>query len=176
MGYYKDAEKTAEAIQNGYFHTGDIGEFDADGFLKITDRKKEMFKTSGGKYIAPQLIENAMKQSRFIEQIMVIGDGEKMPAAFIQPSFDFVREWAKLHQITLGDSNQDLIQNPQVIARIEEEVTVLNEKFGNWERIKRFELTPEVWSIQEGHLTPTLKLRRKIVLEKYRALYQKIYN
>jgi long-chain acyl-CoA synthetase len=117
-----------------------------------------------------------MKQSRFIEQIMVIGDGEKMPAAFIQPSFDFVREWAKLHQITLGDSNQDLIRNPQVIARIEEEVTVLNEKFGNWERIKRFELTPEVWSIQEGHLTPTLKLRRKIVLEKYRALYQKIYN
>jgi long-chain acyl-CoA synthetase len=176
MGYYKDAEKTAEAIQNGYFHTGDIGEFDADGFLKITDRKKEMFKTSGGKYIAPQLIENAMKQSRFIEQIMVIGDGEKMPAAFIQPSFDFVREWAKLHQITLGNSNQELIQNPQVIARIEEEVTLLNEKFGNWERIKRFELTPEVWSIQEGHLTPTLKLRRKIVLEKYRALYQKIYN
>ncbi|MEY2693483.1 MAG: hypothetical protein RIT03_1875 [Bacteroidota bacterium] len=176
MGYYKDPEKTAEAIQNGYFHTGDIGEFDADGFLKITDRKKEMFKTSGGKYIAPQLIENAMKQSRFIEQIMVIGDGEKMPGAFIQPSFDFVREWAKLHQISLGDSNQDLIQNQQVISRIEEEVNQLNEKFGNWERIKRFELTPEVWSIQEGHLTPTLKLRRKIVLEKYRALYQKIYS
>ncbi|MEN9322886.1 MAG: hypothetical protein RL699_666 [Bacteroidota bacterium] len=176
MGYYKDPEKTAEAIQNGYFHTGDIGEFDADGFLKITDRKKEMFKTSGGKYIAPQLIENAMKQSRFIEQIMVIGDGEKMPGAFIQPSFDFVREWAKLHQISVGDSNQDLIQNQQVISRIEEEVNQLNEKFGNWERIKRFELTPEVWSIQEGHLTPTLKLRRKIVLEKYRALYQKIYS
>lgn len=176
MGYYKDPEKTAEVIQNGYFHTGDIGEFDADGFLKITDRKKEMFKTSGGKYIAPQLIENAMKQSRFIEQIMVIGDGEKMPGAFIQPNFDFVREWAKLHQISLGDSNQDLIQNQQVISRIEEEVNQLNEKFGNWERIKRFELTPEVWSIQEGHLTPTLKLRRKIVLEKYRALYQKIYS
>jgi long-chain acyl-CoA synthetase len=176
MGYYKDPEKTAEVIQNGYFHTGDIGEFDADGFLKITDRKKEMFKTSGGKYIAPQLIENAMKQSRFIEQIMVIGDGEKMPGAFIQPSFDFVREWAKLHQISLGDSNQDLIQNQQVISRIEEEINQLNEKFGNWERIKRFELTPEIWSIQEGHLTPTLKLRRKIVLEKYRALYQKIYS
>jgi long-chain acyl-CoA synthetase len=176
MGYYKDPEKTAEVIQNGYFHTGDIGEFDADGFLKITDRKKEMFKTSGGKYIAPQLIENAMKQSRFIEQIMVIGDGEKMPGAFIQPNFDFVREWAKLHQISLGDSNQDLIQNQQVISRIEEEINQLNEKFGNWERIKRFELTPEIWSIQEGHLTPTLKLRRKIVLEKYRALYQKIYS
>ncbi len=176
LGYYKDPEKTAEAIQNGYFHTGDIGEFDADNFLKITDRKKEMFKTSGGKYIAPQLIENAMKQSRFIEQIMVIGDGEKMPAAFIQPNFDFVREWAKLHHITLGNSNQELIQNAQVIARIEEEVTQLNEKFGSWERIKRFELTPEIWSINEGHLTPTLKLRRKIVLEKYRALYHKIYS
>jgi long-chain acyl-CoA synthetase len=176
MGYYKDAEKTAEAIQNGYFHTGDIGEFDADGFLKITDRKKEMFKTSGGKYIAPQLLENAMKQSRFIEQIMVIGDGEKMPAAFIQPNFDFVREWAKLHQISLGESNQALIENTQVLDRIQEEITALNEKFGTWERIKRFELTPELWSIKDGHLTPTLKLRRKIILEKYKYLYQKIYS
>ena len=176
MGYYKDAEKTAEAIQNGYFHTGDIGEFDADGFLKITDRKKEMFKTSGGKYIAPQLIENAMKQSRFIEQIMVIGDGEKMPAAFIQPNFDFVREWAKLHQITLGTTTKELIENTQVLARIQEEITALNEKFGSWERIKRFELTPEIWSIKDGHLTPTLKLRRKIILEKYQNLYAKIYG
>ena len=176
MGYYKDAEKTAEAIQNGYFHTGDIGEFDADGFLKITDRKKEMFKTSGGKYIAPQLIENAMKQSRFIEQIMVIGDGEKMPAAFIQPNFDFVREWAKLHQITIGNTAEELIQNNQVLDRIQEEISALNEKFGTWERIKRFELTPEIWSIKEGHLTPTLKLRRKIILEKYKNLYQKIYS
>jgi long-chain acyl-CoA synthetase len=176
MGYYKEPERTAEAIQNGYFHTGDIGEFDADGFLKITDRKKEMFKTSGGKYIAPQLLENAMKQSRFIEQIMVIGDGEKMPAAFIQPNFDFVREWAKLHQISLADSNQALIENTQVLDRIQEEITALNEKFGTWERIKRFELTPELWSIKEGHLTPTLKLRRKIILEKYKHLYQKIYS
>jgi long-chain acyl-CoA synthetase len=176
MGYYKDAEKTAEAIQNGYFHTGDIGEFDADGFLKITDRKKEMFKTSGGKYIAPQLIENAMKQSRFIEQIMVIGDGEKMPAAFIQPNFDFVSEWAKLHQITIGNTAEELIQNNQVLDRIQEEISALNEKFGTWERIKRFELTPEIWSIKEGHLTPTLKLRRKIILEKYKNLYQKIYS
>ena len=176
MGYYKDAEKTAEAIQNGYFHTGDIGEFDVDGFLKITDRKKEMFKTSGGKYIAPQLIENAMKQSRFIEQIMVIGDGEKMPAAFIQPNFDFVREWAKLHQIILGTTTKELIENTQVLARIQEEITALNEKFGSWERIKRFELTPEIWSIKDGHLTPTLKLRRKIILEKYQNLYAKIYG
>jgi long-chain acyl-CoA synthetase len=176
MGYYKDEGKTAEALQNGYFHTGDIGEFDKDGFLKITDRKKEMFKTSGGKYIAPQLLENAMKQSRFIEQIMVIGDGEKMPAAFIQPSFDFVREWAKIHKVDIGKTNVEIISNPKVIDRIKEEVESLNEKFGNWEKIKRFELTPDIWSIDGGHLTPTLKLKRKIVMEKYRGLYKQIYG
>ena len=176
MGYYKDEALTREVIQNGYFLTGDIGEIDADGFLKITDRKKEMFKTSGGKYIAPQLIENTMKQSRFIEQIMVIGDGEKMPAAFIQPSFDFVKEWAKIHHIDIGETNQDLITHHKVIERISEEIDALNEKFGNWERIKRFELTPDVWSIDGGHLTPTLKLKRKIVMEKYRSLYKHIYG
>lgn len=176
LGYYKDAEKTAEVLQNGYFHTGDIGEIDSEGFLKITDRKKEMFKTSGGKYIAPQLIENTMKQSRFIEQIMVVGDGEKMPAAFIQPNFEFVKEWAKIHHIELGNSNAEIVTHPKVIARIGEEVEALNEKFGNWEKIKRFELTPDVWSIDGGHLTPTLKLKRKIVLEKYRALYKQIYG
>jgi len=176
MGYYKDEEKTAEALQNGYFHTGDIGEIDKDGFLKITDRKKEMFKTSGGKYIAPQLIENTMKQSRFIEQIMVIGDGQKMPAAFIQPSFDFVKEWAKIHHTEIGSTNAEIVADPKVIARISEEVDRLNEKFGNWEKIKRFELTPDVWSIESGHLTPTLKLKRKIVMEKYLSLYKQIYG
>ena len=176
MGYYKDEEKTKEALANGYFHTGDIGNIDAEGFLKITDRKKEMFKTSGGKYIAPQLIENTMIQSRFIEQIMVIGDGEKMPAAFIQPSFEFIKEWEKLHGIEVDKTNQEIISNPKVIARIQEEVDHLNAKFGNWEKIKRFELTPDVWSIDGGQLTPTLKLRRKIVLEMYKPLYEKIYG
>ena len=176
IGYYKDEEKTKEALANGYFHTGDIGNIDAEGFLKITDRKKEMFKTSGGKYIAPQLIENTMIQSRFIEQIMVIGDGEKMPAAFIQPSFEFIKEWEKLHGIEVDKTNQEIISNPKVIARIQEEVDHLNAKFGNWEKIKRFELTPDVWSIDGGQLTPTLKLRRKIVLEMYKPLYEKIYG
>ena len=176
LGYFKDPEKTAEALQDGYFHTGDIGEIDSEGFLKITDRKKEMFKTSGGKYIAPQLIENAMKQSRFIEQIMVIGDGEKMPAAFIQPNFDFVKEWAKLHKITLGSTNAEISANSDVIKRIDEEVEGINEKFGNWEKIKRFELTPDVWSIDGGQLTPTLKLKRKIIKEIYKDLYAKIYG
>lgn len=176
MGYYKDEKLTSEVMTDNYFHTGDIGEFDSDGFLRITDRKKEMFKTSGGKYIAPQLIENTMKQSRFIEQIMVIGDGQKMPAAFIQPNFEFVKEWAKIHKITIGNSNEEIVSNLKVIERIQDEVNKLNEKFGNWEKIKRFELTPDIWSIEAGHLTPTLKLKRKIVMEKYLDLFHKIYN
>jgi long-chain acyl-CoA synthetase len=176
MGYYKNEELTAEVMSKNYFHTGDIGEIDAEGFLKITDRKKEMFKTSGGKYIAPQIIENTMKQSRFIEQIMVVGEGQKMPGAIIQPSFDFIKEWAKMHQISIGNSNEEIVTNEKVIERIQEEVDKLNEKFGNWEKIKRFELTPDVWTIDGGHLTPTLKLKRKIVMEKYSDLFQKIYN
>jgi long-chain acyl-CoA synthetase len=176
MGYYKDETQTKEAIKNGYFHTGDIGEISDDGFLKITDRKKEMFKTSGGKYIAPQLLENTMKQSRFIEQIMVIGDGQKMPAAFIQPSFEFLKEWAKIHSLDIGVSNEDIISNQKVIDRIQQEVDQLNEKFGNWEKIKRFELTPDLWTIPAGHLTPTMKLKRKVVMEKYYGLFEKIYN
>ncbi len=112
IGYYKDQEKTDEALQGGYFHTGDIGEIDANGFLKITDRKKEMFKTSGGKYVAPQVFENTFKQSRFIEQIMVIGDGERMPAAFIQPNFDFVKEWAKIKGVTIGTTGAEISAKP----------------------------------------------------------------
>ena len=176
MGYFKDEAQTKEVIVDGYFHTGDIGEVDANGFLKITDRKKEMFKTSGGKYIAPQLLENTMKQSRFIEQIMVIGDGQKMPAAFIQPSFEFLKEWAKLHNLNIGTTNEEIITNIKVIERIQLEVDTLNEKFGNWEKIKRFELTPDLWTIPAGHLTPTMKLKRKIVMEKYINLFHKIYD
>lgn len=175
MGYYKDEEKTNEAIVDGYFHTGDIGMIDKDGFLKITDRKKEMFKTSGGKYIAPQLIENAMKQSRFIGEIMVIGDGEKMPAAFIQPDFDFVKAWAKKKSIK-ADSNEELVGNEKVKKRFQEEIDRINTKFGNWEQIKKFELTSDVWSIDGGHLTPTMKLKRKNVKEIYQKLYDKIYR
>ena len=176
MGYYKDETLTNEVIKDGYFHTGDIGIIDSDGFLKITDRKKEMFKTSGGKYIAPQLLENAMKQSRFIEQIMVIGDGQKMPAALIQPNFDFVREWAVMHNVPVGKNNEEISQNPKIKERIDQEVEEINKKFGNWEQIKQIELTPDVWSIHSGHLTPTMKLKRKAVLEKYKDLFDKIYN
>jgi long-chain acyl-CoA synthetase len=176
MGYYKDEEKTKEAIdENGYFHTGDIGEIDSEGFLKITDRKKEMFKTSGGKYVAPQLIENMMKQSRFIEQIMVIGEGEKMPAAFIQPNFQFLTDWAK-HKGIAFENWKDLCSNERVIARYQREVEEHNQKFGKWERVKTFELTPEEWTIQAEHLTPTLKLKRRNIKARYQDLYIKIYG
>jgi long-chain acyl-CoA synthetase len=176
QGYYKDQEKTDEVLKNGYFHTGDIGEIDADGFLKITDRKKEMFKTSGGKYVAPQVLENAFKQSRFIEQVMVIGDGEKMPAAFVQPAFEFVTEWAKRKGYDIGTSHAEIASNDKVKDRIEKSVNELNKRFGNWEQVKRIELTKEVWSIDGGELTPTMKLKRKVIKEKYQDLYDKIYN
>lgn len=175
QGYYKDPEKTAEVMKDGYFHTGDIGEIDADGFLKITDRKKEMFKTSGGKYVAPQLLENRFKQSRFIEQLMVVGEGEKMPAALIQPDFPYLYDWAKQNGITISE-NSDIVTNEQVLAKYQEEVDMANEAFAKWEKIKQFRLTPDIWSINEGHLTPTMKLRRKIIKEKYIALYNDIYG
>lgn len=176
QGYYKDDEKTKEAFVNGWFHTGDIGLVDSDGFLFITDRKKEMFKTSGGKYVAPQMIENAMKQSRFIEQIMVVGEGQKMPAALIQPSFDFIKEWANRKGISLGFSLDEVVKDERVIERIQKEIDLINPQFGKWEQVKKFALTPSIWSIESGELTPTLKLKRKIILEKYKDLYTKLYS
>lgn len=176
IGYYKDAEKTAEVLENGYFHTGDKGEIDADGFLKITGRKKEIFKTSGGKYISPALLENEMKQSLFIEQILIIGENQKMPAAIIQPNFAFVKEWAKRHLNIEFSSNTDLISNEKVIERIQEEIDKGNEHFGKWEKIKRFELTPDVWGVDNGLLTPTMKPKRDIIIKKYSDLYTKIYG
>ena len=176
MGYYKDEELTNKVIKNDFFHTGDIGEIDQDGFLKITDRKKEMFKTSGGKYVAPQVVENAMKESFFIEQIMVIGDGEKMPAAFIQLNFDFVKDWAKRKGFEIGTNAEEIIKNPRLLDRIQKEIDNHNKQFGNWEKVKKFELTPDIWSIESGHLTPTMKLKRKVIKEKYAILYNRIYN
>ena len=177
IGYYKDEEKTKEVLtEDKFFHTGDIGEVDSEGFLKITDRKKEMFKTSGGKYVAPQIIENALKQSRFIEQIMVIGEGQKMPAALIQPNFEFIQEWAKRKKINLGSTNEEIIKNRDVNDRIQEEVDFYNERFGKWERIKQFRLTSDVWLVESGHLTPTMKMKRKVIKEKYQDLYNDIYE
>ena len=175
-GYYKNPEKTAEVIKNGYFHTGDKGEICKDGFLKITGRTKEMFKTSGGKYVIPPLLEGDMKQSRFIEQIMVIGEGQKMPAALIQPNFVFIRDWIARKKHDIGTSCEEIASSKTVIDRIQMDIDLYNKNFGKWEQIKRFELTPEEWSIDGGHLTPTMKMKRNIIKEKYKDLYNKIYN
>ncbi|WP_144282444.1 AMP-dependent synthetase/ligase [Chryseobacterium echinoideorum] len=175
--YFKNEEMTKETFTDeGFFKTGDIGHIDSEGFLQITDRKKEMFKTSGGKYIAPQTIENLAKASKFIEQIMVVGDGEKMPTAFVQPDFEFAKNWALRNNLTIGTTPQEIAQNPELKARIEKEIDKINEHLGNWERIKKIELTPEVWSIESGLLTPTLKLKRKAIKEKFIDLYNKMYG
>ena len=176
QGYYKDPEQTAEVLKNGYFHTGDIGEIDNDGFLKITDRKKSMFKTSGGKYVAPQLIENAMKQSSFIEQILVVGDGEKMPAALIQPNWDWINQWSAIKGHDISKDTVVASQDQKLIDRIQEEINFHNEGFGNWEKVKTFQLTPDLWSIEAGHLTPTMKSKRKVIKEMYKDLYEKLYG
>ena len=174
--YYKDPKLTNEVIKNGYFHTGDIGIIDSDGFLKITDRKKQLFKTSGGKYIAPQLIENKMKQSLFIEQIIVVGEGKKMPAALIQPSFDFIRNWAEENDFKIGEKNNEICENSILRDFIGKDIELLNEGFSQWEKIKKFELTPDVWNIEDGHLTPTMKVKRKVIVKKYNNLIEKIYS
>ncbi len=176
LGYYKDPKKTEEVMTGDYFHTGDKGEIDQEGFLKITGRKKEIFKTSGGKYISPTLLENEMKQSRFIEQILVIGEGQKMPAAIIQPNYDFVKEWARRHNISCGTTPEEMAVNKAVHDRILEEIEHGNKQFGKWETIKMFEMTPETWSVDNDLLTPTFKPKRAIILKTYKHLYDKIYN
>ncbi len=176
MGYYKQPDLTAETIDaEGWLHTGDIGEFTPEGFLRITDRKKEMFKTSGGKYIAPQPMENKFKESRFIEQIIIIGENQKHPAALVVPAFAFIKDWALRKGITLG-SNAEIATNPEVIKRIGEEIDTYNQSFGNWEQVKKFKLLPEEFTIDGGQLTPTLKLKRKIIMKQYQQWVDEIYS
>lgn len=176
LGYFKDPEKTASVMTGDYFHTGDKGEIDADGFLKITGRKKEMFKTSGGKYIIPTLLENQLKQSRFIEQVMVIGEGEKMPAALIQPNFDFLYEWIERKKHNIENTMDAMASSEIVQQRIQKEVDTCNKKFGKWEQIKKFEITPQIWSIDDGHLTPTMKMKRDVIKNMYTVLVERIYR
>ena len=175
-GYFKDSKLTSKTIKNGFLHTGDIGEIDDEGFLKITDRKKQLFKTSGGKYIAPQVIENRMKRSPFIEQIMVIGEGEKMPSALIQPDFEYIKNWFLKNKTNILDDFEIICENKELLIKINEEIKNINKEFGDWERIKKFELTPQVWSIENGLLTPTMKLKRKSIIKKFIHLKEKIYN
>jgi long-chain acyl-CoA synthetase len=176
LGYYKKPEATAEVIDSeGWFHTGDIGEIVSDNFLKITDRKKEIFKTSGGKYVAPQVMENKFKESNFIEQIIVLGENRKHPAALIVPAADFVKDWCKIKEVPFTDMNA-LCKNERFIARIQEEVNKYNEHFGKWEQVKKFTLIPEPFSVEGGELTPTLKLRRKPIYKKFEAEIEAIYS
>jgi long-chain acyl-CoA synthetase len=175
MGYYNRPDLTAEVIDaDSWFHTGDIGELVDGQFLKITDRKKEIFKTSGGKYVAPQIMENKFKESRFIEQIMVIGENRKHPAALVVPAFEFLKQWCEQKGIAWA-SREDVLKNPTVIERFQREIDEKNEHFGQWEKIKKFELLPNEFTIDGGEITPTLKLKRKEILKKYAALVEKIY-
>ena len=176
QGYYKDPEKSASVLKNGYFHTGDKGEIDSEGFLKITGRTKEMFKTSGGKYVIPTLLEGQLKQSLFIEQVMVVGENEKMPAAIVQPNFEYIAEWSEKEKLNLGATNEEIIASEVLINKIQEELNDCNSHFGKWEQIKRFELTPDVWSIDGGHLTPTMKMKRSVIKKIYQDLYDKMYR
>ena len=177
QGYYKDEKQTKEAFtEDGYFKTGDIGILDKDNFLFITDRKKEMFKTSGGKYVAPQVIENLAKASQFIEQIMVVGDGEKMPTALVQPDFEFAKSWASKNNINIGVLPREIANSNELKAEIEKEISKINVHLGKWEQVKKIELTPVIWTEDNGLLTPTLKLKRKAIKEHFIKLYDKLYD
>ncbi|MCK5781364.1 MAG: long-chain fatty acid--CoA ligase [Flavobacteriales bacterium] len=175
LGYFNQPEQTAEVMKGGWFHTGDIGKMVDNKFLKITDRKKEIFKTSGGKYIAPQVMENRFKESIFVDQVMVIGEGEKHPAAFIVPSFVTLHEWCKRHNIGYT-SDSRMIKDYRIIKKFEEEVEKYNKGFAGHERVKKFVLLSNVWGIETGELTATLKLKRKPIIEKYKAEYEKIFG
>jgi long-chain acyl-CoA synthetase len=175
-GYFNRPDLTAEVIDSGgWFHTGDIGTMVDNRFLKITDRKKEIFKTSGGKYIAPQGLENKFKESLFIEQLMVIGENQKFASALIVPDFAYLRKWCEEKNIP-HHSNEEIIRNELVIARIQQEVTQFNKEFGNTEQIKKFRLMDAEWTIQGGELTATLKLRRKFIAEKFKSYIDAIYG
>lgn len=175
MGYYKRPELTAETIKDGWLHTGDIGIFEDGTFLKITDRKKELFKTSGGKYVAPQPIENKMKESPFVEQMMVVGAEQKFVGALIVPSIPNLKEWMRQKNIPFV-TNEDAVNNPEVLKLYRELVDSFNTFFNHVEQIKRFELLPNEWTIDSGELTPTLKLKRKVILEKYKDAYERLYR
>ncbi|MDA3911750.1 MAG: long-chain fatty acid--CoA ligase [Bacteroidales bacterium] len=175
-GYYKDPESTAQVIdEDGWMHTGDVGELIDDKFLRITDRKKEIFKTSSGKYIAPQVIENKFKASTAIEQLMVVGENEKFASALISPNFNDLHQWASRNKIHYRD-NAELIKIKEVILRIQKEVNEVNKTLGDHEKIKRFRLVCEEWSPATGELSPTLKLKRKVILKKYDHILKEIYG
>jgi long-chain acyl-CoA synthetase len=175
-GYYNRPDLSAEVIdKDGFFHTGDIGEIVDGQYLRITDRKKEIFKTAGGKYIAPQMLENKFKESTFIEQVMVIGENERFPSALVLPSFAVLQKWCEKKEIPYT-TNEEMVREPRVVEKIWSEIEKYNEEFGHWERVKKVELLPLEWSIDGGELTPKLSLRRKAILEKYKSQVEKLYR
>ena len=174
MGYYKRPDLTSEAMKDGWFLTGDIGVMTDNRFLKITDRKKELFKTSGGKYVAPTPIESKLKESIYVEQVMVVGSERKYVGALIVPSVPNLQEWARQNGIIETD-NEALIRNPKVTEMFKELVEGFNKFFNHVEQIKKFELLPYEWTVDGGELTPTLKLKRKVIMEKYRNAIERIY-
>jgi long-chain acyl-CoA synthetase len=175
MGYYKQPELTAETIIDGWLHTGDIGVFEDGKYLKITDRKKELFKTSGGKYVAPQPIENKMKESPFVEQIIVVGADKKFVGALIVPSLPNLKEWMYQKEIAFT-TVEDAINNPKVLALYRELIESFNKFFNHVEQIKKFELLAHEWSVDTGEMTPKLSLKRKIIMEKYKDAINRIYE
>lgn len=176
IGYYKNEEATAEVLQDGWLYTGDIGQWIDGKFLKIIDRKKEMFKTSGGKYIVPQQLESKIVESSLIEQVMVIGESRKFPAALIVPNYANLLEWSKNSAPTLAKLPKiEFLKSPEVRQQIESELNQINQNFGNWEQIKKFAIIPNEMTIETGELTPTLKMKRKIILQKYEKEVEAIY-
>lgn len=175
-GYYKRPDLSAEVIdKEGFFHTGDIGEIVDGKYLRITDRKKEIFKTAGGKYIAPQILENKFKESPYIEQVMVIGENERFPAALILPNFPAIQGWCERNGIAYT-TNAEMIRDQRIIDKIQSVIDHFNQDFGHWEQVKKFELLCKEWSIDGGELTPKLSLKRKVILDKYKELVEKIYR
>ncbi len=176
-GYYKNPEATAEVLKDDWLYTGDIGEWVDEKFLKIIDRKKEMFKTSGGKYIVPQQIEKILSESSYIEQIMVVGEGQKFPAALVVPSYANCLDWAKINETALINlSREEFLSHPKIYELIGNDINTLNINFGNWEKIKKFVLIPYEFTIEGGELTPTLKMKRKIITEKYKNQINELYQ
>jgi long-chain acyl-CoA synthetase len=175
MGYYKRPDLTAECMTGSWFHTGDIGMITDGRFLKITDRKKEMFKTSGGKYVAPLPVENKLKESMLVEQVLIVGPERKFVGALIVPSFSNLKNWCVQHNV-LFNSNEDVIRNPKVIELYKELVESFNINFNHVEQIKKFELLPQEWSVETGEMTPKLSLKRKVIVEKYRDAIERIYK
>lgn len=174
QGYYREPEQTAEALKDGWFHTGDIGELDGI-YLRITDRKKEMFKTSGGKYVAPQIIENKFKESTLIDQLVVVGENKNYPAALIVPNFEALKEYCK-HKGIPYTSDVDMISKSEIIEKYDREVETANKFFAKWEQVKRYKLLGNSWSVETGELTPTMKLKRKVIYKKYGSEIEGIYS